>query len=159
MVMIAILILAYVLIAASFAPSVYGQAFPAERARFLGRLIMTTALMLEGVGFGILLAQWKMRWSSLATVLAMILFALSAFYAPRAAWSIVQNKRPFYSLWASEWDYRQAQIIADKSKGEVDIVSFKMHSIEGVGELGANPNSWINACAASFYGVHSISAP
>ena len=35
MVMIAILILAYVLIAASFAPSVYGQAFPAERARFL----------------------------------------------------------------------------------------------------------------------------
>jgi hypothetical protein len=158
-VMIAIPILAYVLIAASFAPSVYGQAFPAERARFLGRLLMTATLMLEGVCFGILLAQWKMRWSSTATVLAMILLALSAFYPPRAAWAIVQNKRPFYSLWSSVWDYRQAQIIADKSKGEKDIVSFQMYSMEGIGELDANPNSWINACAASFYGVHSISAP
>ena len=158
-IMIAIPILAYVLIAASFAPSVYGQAFPAERARFLGCLLMTMALMLEGACFGILLAQWKMRWSSTATMLAMILLALSAFYPPHAAWAVVQNKRPFYSLWSEVWDYRQGQILADKSEGEKDIVSSRMYTIEGVGELDANPNSWINACAASFYGVHSISAP
>ena len=158
-IMIAIPILAYVLIAASFAPSVYGQAFPAERARFLGCLLMTMALMLEGACFGILLAQWKMHWSSTATTLAMILLALSAFYPPHAAWAAVQSRQPFYSLWSAVWDYRQAQIIAAKSKGEKDVVSSRMYSIEGVGELDASPNSWINACAASFYGVHSISAP
>jgi hypothetical protein len=158
-IIIAIPILAYALIVASFAPSIYAQAFPAERARFFGLLLMTLALMLEGACFGILLAQWKMRWSSTATMLAMVLLALSAFYPPRAAWAVVQNKRPFYSLWSAVWDYREAQILADKSNGEKDIVSSRMYSIEGVGELDANPNSWINACAASFYGVHSISAP
>jgi hypothetical protein len=157
--MIAIPILAYALIVASFAPSIYAQAFPAERARFLGLLLTTMALMLEGACFGILLAQWKMHWSSTATMLAMILLALSAFYPPHAAWAVVQNKRPFYSLWSEVWDYRQGQILADKSEGEKDIVSSRMYTIEGVGELDANPNSWINACAASFYGVHSISAP
>ncbi len=158
-IMIAIPILAYVLIAASFAPSVYGQAFPAERARFLGCLLMTAALMMEGACLGILLAQWKMRWLSTATLLAMILLGISALYPLRAAWAVVQNKQPFYHLWSSVWDYRQAQILADKSKGEEDIVIFRMYSIEGVGELESDPKSWINVCAANYYGVHSISAP
>ena len=158
-IMTTIVILAFVLIVAGFAPSVYGQAFPAERARFICRLLMTAALMIEGACLGIILAQWKMRWSSTATTLAMILLAISALYPLRTAWAVVQNKRPFYSLWSSVWDYRQAQIIADKSKGEKDIVTFRMYTIEGVGELESDPKSWINVCAANYYGVHSISAP
>ena len=158
-VMTAVPILAFALIVAGFAPSVYGQAFPAERARFICRLLMTAALMIEGACFGIVLAQWKMRWSSMTTTLAMILLAISALYPLRAAWAVVQNKRPYYNRWSSVWDYRQAQIIADKSKGVKDIVSFKMYSIEGVGELGSDPKLWINVCAANYYGVHSISAP
>ncbi len=158
-VMTLIPILAFALIVAGFAPSVYGQAFPAARALFICRLVMTAALMIEGACLGIILAQWKMRWSSTATMLAIILLAISALYPLRAAWAVVQNKRSYYSFWSSIWDYRQAQIIADKSKGEIDIVIFRMYSIEGVGELESDPKSWINVCAANYYGVHSISAP
>ena len=158
-IMTAIPILAFALIVAGFAPSVYGQAFPAERARFIGCLLMTAALMIEGACFGIVLAHWKMRWLSMTTTLAMILLAISALYPLRAAWAVVQNKRPYYSFWSSVWDYRQAQIIADKSKGEKDIVTFRMYSIEGVGELQSDPKLWINVCAANYYGIHSISAP
>ncbi|HEY9151943.1 MAG TPA: DUF6056 family protein [Anaerolineales bacterium] len=152
-------LLSFGLIVAGFAPSVYGQAFPAERARFIGLMFMIAGLMLEGAGVGVLLAQWKMRWSSVATALAMSLLALSAIYPLHASWSVVQNKHPYYSLWSSVWDYRQGRILADKSKGVTDIVSFKMYSIEGVAEMDANPKSWINVCAANYYGVHSISAP
>ena len=151
--------LAFGLMAASFAPSVYGQAFPAERARFIGCLLMTVALMFEGACFGILLAQWKMRWSSTAAMLAMILLAFSAVYPLRAAWDVVQQKYPFYSRWSTRWDKRQAQILALKAKGVQDIVTYQLISIEGIGELGPDPKSWINVCAANYYGINSISAP
>ena len=52
-------ILAFVLIVAGFAPSVYGQAFPAERALFLCRLVMTAALMIEGACLGIFLRSGR----------------------------------------------------------------------------------------------------
>jgi len=156
--MIAMPVLAFALIVAGFAPSVYGQAFPPERARFICRLLMTAALMGESACLGILLGQRRLRWSSTAATVAMVLFALSAFYPLRSAWAVVQNKRPFYTLWSSVWDYRQGRIVADKTKGTVDIVTFKMYSIEGVGELEQDPRAWINVCASSYYGVHSISA-
>jgi Family of unknown function (DUF6056) len=152
-------VLAFGLMAAGFAPSVYGQAFPSERARFIGCLLMTVALMFEGACFGILLAQWKMRWSSTAITLAMILLALSAVYPLRAAWDVMQQKSPFYSRWSTRWDNRQAQILALKAKGVQDIVTFQLISIEGIGELGPDPKSWINMCAANYYGINSISAP
>ena len=158
--MIAASILAYILIAVSFAPSVYGQAFPAERARFLGRLLMTAALMFEGGGLGILLAQWKLRGSSIATTLAIILFAVSTLYSLRAAWNIVQDKGPYYQLWSSVWDLRQAQIIANKAEGVSNIiVSVHLYSMDGVEEFNSEPKYWINVCAANYYGVQSIIAP
>ena len=156
--MIAVPVLAFALIVAGFAPSVYGQAFPAERARFICRLLMTAALMSEGACLGILLGQWRLRWSSTVAPFVMVLFALSSLYPLRSAWAVVQNKMPFYTLWSSVWDYRQGRIVADKTKGTVDIVTFKMYSIEGVGELEQDPRAWINVCASSYYGVHSISA-
>jgi hypothetical protein len=159
-IMIATPVLGYILIVASFAPSVYGQAFPAERARFMGRLLMTTALMLEGACLGILLAQWKLHWSSIAATFAVVLFAVSTLYSLRAAWNIVQDKKPYYYLWSYMWDYRQAQIAADKAKGITNIaISVHMYSIEGVEELHSDPKYWINGCAAAYYGVQSISFP
>jgi hypothetical protein len=152
-------VLAFGLMAAGFAPSVYGQSFPAERARFIGCLLMTVALMFEGACFGILLSQWKMRWSSVATTLATIMLVMSAVYPLRAAWIAVQQKRTLYSRWSTRWDNRQAKILALRAKGMQDIVTFHLISIEGIGELGPDPKSWINVCAANYYDINSISAP
>src|SRR5207247_6808117 len=52
-----VLMLAYLFIAASFAPSAYGQSYPVPRARFAGRVLMTVALMTEGAFLGTLITQ------------------------------------------------------------------------------------------------------
>jgi hypothetical protein len=152
-------VLAYGFIAASFSPSIYGQGFPAERARFIGVVLWTAALMLEGACIGILLTQWKIRWASVAALFALAILAVLELYPLRTAWNIVQEKEVFYTQWSASWDKRQTKIFSLKAKGEKDIVIGQLHSIEGIAELSPDPNSWINVCAANYYGVHSISAP
>src|SRR5829696_6861898 len=60
--MVVIFLIAYLLIAATFAPSVYGQSYPVARARFAGRVLMTSALMINGALLGILAANTRMRF-------------------------------------------------------------------------------------------------
>ncbi len=158
-VMIVLPLLMYTLIAASFAPSIYGQSFPIERARFAGRLVMTIALMLEGGCFGLFFSQWKLRRKTAATTLALVLLSVSLIYPLRAAWIIEKDEVPFYQKWSALWDLRQSQILEQKSQGIQDIQLFPLISIQGVKEFDANPNFWVNRCAADYYGVKSISAP
>ena len=152
-------VLMYILIAASFAPSAYGESYPEARARFAGRLIMIIALMLEGACFGFLLAQWKMQWQLRTINLALTLLAVSAIYPLRAGWNAWQSDFPEYSKWSSDWDARQQQILSEKALGKQDIVIPQLFGIAEVKELDTSPNFWANKCAAAFYGVHSISAP
>ncbi|HEX2696326.1 MAG TPA: hypothetical protein VHM28_01370 [Anaerolineales bacterium] len=159
LVLVVIPVLAYILIAASFAPSVYGQAYPIERARFAGRLVMTMALMFEGACLGVLFAQWKFRQKPIFGWIALLLLVISSLYSLRATWNVLQKDLPIYRQWASAWDDRQKQILALKASGERDIVVPQLPGIEHVKELDTSPEFWVNRCAADFYGVHSISAP
>lgn len=156
---LAVPFLMYVMIAASFAPSIYGQSYPVERARFAGRLIMTTALSLEGALAGMLAAQW--RWIAqkfAAGRLAFILLLVCCVYPLRAGWTVLQQDLPEYSQWASAWDARQARILAQKAQGEQDIVVPQLPGIGYVKELDTRKRFWVNRCAATFYDVNSISA-
>ena len=152
-------ILMYILIAASFAPSAYGESYPEARARFAGRLIMIIALMLEGACFGFIFAQWKIRWQQNTINLALALLTVSTVYSLRAAWIAWQSDFPVYSQWALDWDVRQQQILSEKALGKQDIVIPQLSGVAQVKELDTSPNFWANRCAAAFYGVHSISAP
>jgi len=149
----------YILIAASFAPSVYGQSYPVARARFSGRFIMTTAIMLEGACAGALLTAWKGRHQTLRTNLALALLTLFAFYPLHAGGSALDRKLGAYHQWASAWDWREAQILAQKARGEQDILVPELPGLEHVKELDTDPYFWINVCAAQFYGVRTLSAP
>jgi Family of unknown function (DUF6056) len=150
-------VLMYIMIAASFAPSVYGQSYPIERARFAGRLMMTTASLLEGACLGVLFAQWKR--AGLQTIfvnLALALLAVSAVYPLRAGLTFLQANLPEYRQWTSAWDARQKQIYLDKAKGQQDLVVAQLPGFQFVKELDARPHFWVNRCAATFYGVSSI---
>jgi uncharacterized protein DUF6056 len=152
-------VIMYGLIAASFAPSVYGQSYPVERARFAGRLVMTAALMLEGAGLGLLAAQWKTPRRAQVAALALAFLLTSALYPLRIGWNVLGQDLPAYRVWSSDWDVRQAQILAQKDEGQQDIIVPQLPGIEHVKELDTRSKYWVNRCAAEFYGVHSISAP
>ncbi len=153
-------VLMYGLIAASFAPSVYGQAYPVERARFAGRLMMTTAALIEGACLGTFLAQWRaIRSQALLVNLSCLVFVVLAFYPVRAAVDVLNANLAYTKEWAAAWDARQAVIYADIAQGQQDLVVPQLPGFEHIKELDTRSHLWVNRCASQFYGVQSISAP
>jgi hypothetical protein len=152
-------ILSYLLIVASFLPSVYGQSFPVERARFAGQLILVAGLMIEAVLLGVLSAQFRSRMGETLNfkLISAILLAVAAFYPLRAAWISLADV-PEYRARAEAWDLRQAQIYEAREQGQTNLIVFQFDGLEGVKELDVNANHWVNRCAAKYYKVDSIRA-
>jgi hypothetical protein len=152
--------LMYGLIAASFAPSIYGQGYPVERARFAARLVMTTTAVFEGASLGAFAAQWRrLQAREWLVGLASVAVVVMALYPLRAAGNILREDLPYTRRWAAAWDARQAQVYRQKAKGVQDVVIRQLPGFEDVKELDVRPRFWVNRCAAAFYGVQSISAP
>ena len=156
--MLIVLVLAYLLIAASFAPSVYGQSYPVPRARFAARVIMTAALMTEGALIGVLTAQAKGKSFQPAVLhnFAALLLALLALYPLRTAWRTF-GEIPVYRQSAAVWDAREAEILAMKAQGQQDLV-VRFLSAVPIQDLGDHRGYRLNRCAAALYGVNSIVA-
>jgi hypothetical protein len=155
--LLAILVLAYLLIAASFAPSAYGQSYPAPRARFIGRVLMTAALMTEGALLGLLAANAGGRSQpSVLRRLAVLAFILLALYPLRTAWRI-SSEIPAYQQRAAAWDLRDAEIRALKAQGAQDLVVRFLPEVE-IQDLGDRTGYRLNRCAAALYGVNTIVA-
>lgn len=151
-----VLLLAYLLIAASFAPSAYGQSYPAPRARFAGRVLMTTALMMEGALLGILVAQVVALQSVFARSFALILLAILLLYPLRTAQRLSQEVA-VYQQRATAWDAREAEIRALQADGAQDLI-VRFLRTERSQDLGDQADFRLNRCAAALYGVNSIVA-
>jgi Family of unknown function (DUF6056) len=152
-------VIQYLLIAASFAPSAYGQSYPAERAQILGRLIMTATLLLEGALLGVLCAHSRVLipWRRTIFLVCSLGFLILAFYPMRAG-LILLAEVPEYRQWASAWDLREIEINNSINMGERDLVVRILQSKEGVKEIDATTKHWVNRCAAQYYEVDSIQA-
>lgn len=144
------------LIAASFAPSAYGQYFPAERARFLGRALMTAVLLVEGGLFGVWLARWKVHPVGLF-FLAMVLLVLGV-YPLRAGMNLL-SEIGIIQNWSAAWDERDASIRAAVADGTTELSVVQLDSIGDVIEYKGDPQHWVNLCAAQYYGLKSLVAP
>ena len=151
-------LLTYLLIAASFAPSAYGQSYPVARARFIGRLLLTSALMLDGALLGILVAQIRMQFFRSVYVrgFAMLALMILAFYPLRTAW-LTSMQIPAYQQRAAAWDARDTEIRALEAQGVRDLV-VRFLSEEQVQDLGDHTGFRLNRCAAALYAVDSIVA-
>lgn len=150
--------LACLLIAASFAPSVYGQNFPIARARFAGRVILTTELMCIGAMLGILFANLSSKItqrSSLRVVTLTMLFLLS-FY-PVWTSQRVAEEIPVFQQRAQAWDEREALIRSMKADGVQDVIVPRL-PLEVIQDLQDRPRFRLNRCASLLYGVDTILA-
>jgi hypothetical protein len=151
-----VLLVGYILITASFAPSVYGQSFPAERARFAGVVLFSCTLMAAGALVGILAAQsgWMVFQSRALQLSATLLFVLFSLYPLRTAWRVAADI-PQYQQRAADWDEREAQIYAMKADGIQDL-TIPFLSSDAVQDLGDRREFRLNRCAAQLYEVNSI---
>jgi hypothetical protein len=154
--LIAVLFFAYLLIAASFAPSAYGQSYPVPRARFIGRLLLSSAFIMEGALLGTLAAQVKFFQSAVLRGVAIFALILLMLYPLRTTWRL-SAEIPVYQQRAAAWDARDAQIRAQKAAGVQD-VAVPFLRMELSQDLGDHDNFRLNRCAAALYGVDSIYA-
>ena len=154
--MVIVLALAYLFIAASFAPSAYGQSYPVPRARFTARVIMTAALMTEGALIGTLAAQIKIKTASseVSRSFAVLVLAILALYPLRTAWRAL-GEIPLYQQRAAAWDERQMEILALKAEGQQNIVARFLSEVP-IQDLGDHKGYRLNRCAAALYGVDTI---
>jgi hypothetical protein len=150
--LILVMFLAYLFIAASFAPSVYGQSYPVPRARFVARVIMSGALMVEGGLLGALVAQRSIYLRRFAAFALMII----ALYPLKTAQRIYPEI-PAYQQRAAAWDLRESEIRALKEEGERNLV-VRFLSKERIQDLGDRTGFRLNRCASILYGVESIIA-
>lgn len=158
LILIAVVLVSYLLIAASFAPSVYGQSFPVPRARFTGQVLLTCALMVNGALIGVLLAGIKTKqpiptWLYRFAIISLMLLTL---YPIRTA-SRMAMEIPVYRQRAQAWDARDANIRALQAAGERNLV---IPFLEGevIQDLGDHKGFRLNRCAATLYGVDTILA-
>ena len=147
----------YLFIAASFAPSAFGEAYPAERAQFLGRLIMTATLILDGALLGVLCghSQLLSPWRGAAFLFSGFAIIVMAFYPLRAGIILLADV-PNYRRWTSVWDFRETEIYNSIAMGEKDLVVRWLPTKEGVKEIDGETHHWVNRCAAEYYQVNSI---
>jgi hypothetical protein len=150
-----VLALTYLLIAASFAPSVYGQSYPVPRARSVARVVMTMALMMEGALLGTVVAQVRIQPIYLRNF-ALFAFMILVLYPLRTAWRTL-GEVPVYQQRAAAWDLRDAEIRRLKAEGTQDVVVGFL-SEEETQDLGDYAEYRLNRCAATLYGVKSIVA-
>lgn len=147
-------ILVWLLIAAGFAPSVFGQGFPVERMRFLACVLMIITLTLEGIALGFLLPTLNQR---IIQTISFALFAIiSIMYPIRTAINIMAYDLPEYRERARLWDLRVDYIHRRVAEGQTDLVIPGFSGIYGIKEVDDNPNHWINTCVAEFYNVNSV---
>lgn len=153
-----VLLISYILIAASFAPSVYGQGFPAARARFAGVVLFSATCMMIGAFTGKVTADSKMILlrSSWFRISIMIMFILLSLYPLRTAWRLA-SEVPAYQQRAAAWDARDLQIRTLKAEGVRDL-TVPFLSDDAVQDLGDRREFRLNRCAARLYGVNSILA-
>ncbi len=156
--MIAMVLIAYLLIAASFAPSAYGQSYPIGRARFTGRLLMTSALIADGALLGILLSNVRVKFFQSIYVrrFAILVLMILALYPIRTAWQ-TSMEIPAYQQRAAAWDERDSEIRALKAQGVRDLIVPFLPD-DQIQDLGDRTGFRLNRCAAALYGVDSILA-
>jgi len=155
---ISVSLIAYILIAATFAPSIYGQSYPIARARFAGRMLMTGALMINGALLGILAANVRMKLlrSTYFRRFAILALMLLVLYPLRGVWR-TSTEIPVYKQRAAAWDLRDSEIRALEARGVQDLV-VRFLPDEKLQDLGDHTGFRLNRCASIIYGVNSILA-
>jgi hypothetical protein len=145
-----------VIVVACMAPAAYGTSSPPPpRALIIPGFFMMCAAMAWGTAMGVRLCAASMSQSSARAACAVVavLTLWSAGAAAQSAWRRGADVR----AWAARWDATHEQLRTAQAAGNIKPLVPVVGSIAGVGSIAADPNDWVNVCAARYYDVESIS--
>ena len=130
--------------------------YPELRTYLYAQPLTSLAVVVLALAAGVVVAWLSRRlknnyWPAL--ILAGV-FLLQPLFAARTA----LYELPDYQLRGAMWDFRDAQIRELKSQGQRDITVQALNSWAAITELQANPDHWVNHCAADYYDVDRITA-
>lgn len=152
------LLVTYLLIVCSFAPSAYaGLQYPAGRALMPGAFIL-----LAGLGCAAFFAaQWircavpvSPSWQIAA---AGVLLVAASLYPLRMV-KIQRADIAELSTRTARWDARNVEVLSAIQAGRIDVQVQQVDVVQGLVDLDPDPAFWVNRCAAIFYRVDSIQA-
>lgn len=149
-------IVAFVLVCACMAPGAYGtSAPPPPRALVIPQYVMTVMAACWGYALGLVWAAGGRRVTPRAQAGAMVVAGLSLLVPVMSTPAIVRSGAAMRE-WAQRWDETDRQIRNAYESGSRDAVVPALESVAGVGSISPDRNDWVNACAARYYGVRSI---
>ena len=155
-------IVAYLLITAVCAPSVYAESsYPEPRTLIEAVFIFVLLVSVEGFIFGISLGQMQKLSKEAVPFHLQVIVALVSIvilFYPLYDVRKIFAQVPEYRARAILWDGRDAQIRSDKALGLENIIVQEFDAVSGLQEIGSDTNFWVNGCAAQFYGVQTIQA-
>lgn len=155
--MLLIAVLTVLLIAASQVPAIYIEGGPPApkaliAARFTLLLAIAAIFWLTGSWLTTRITG-KYRYAALAVLLIPILYTARPI-------ALTYAELPRYTQRADAWDARDQSIRDAKSQGilEIDVKGIDSRYMAQTLDFKEKPNFWVNACAATFYGMDEIRA-
>ena len=152
-VLVGVPIVTFVLVMACMAPSAYGTSSPPPpRALVIPGFVMVLLAACWGYAIGCLIRE---KDAAFARTCGVALAAVAIWAASTETIETVRHGRALRA-WAARWDETDRRVRLAREEGERRAVVPAVESIGGVGSIGPDPTDWVNACAARYYGVETI---
>jgi hypothetical protein len=155
-------VVAYLLIASSMAPSVYGvSAFPEDRTLTIPQFILTSTIIFWGSVGGLTLkkrSSWIMKHKTRITVIGCCLVAVLLVLGPLLSANRNFTQVPTLRAYANRWDARDREIRAAQKSGATQIAVPALGFTGGLADIKDDPDYWVNRCFAGYYGLESVEA-
>jgi uncharacterized protein DUF6056 len=149
-------IVAVVLVLACMAPSAYGTSSPPPpRTLVIPQFVIASLLAAWSYALGMTLRGTAIVASPFWKA-ALVVVATLAIVAPArsAAATFVQAQE--LRAWARRWDETDRALRAAAAERRAAVEVPAVGSIGAVGSIAIDPNDWVNACAARYYGLQQI---
>jgi hypothetical protein len=146
---------------AACAPSAYAiNAYPDVRGLIVPQALLVAAMLfssaLLAVGLrrvGRLPAAAPHPFLSHALPVAILTAVL--LLSGSSLLSILQQA-PDFQVYAQSWDKRNTVLLDGRRQGQTDITVVGLNNRFGIADLRVEPDYWVNACMASYYGFTAI---
>jgi len=149
-------IVAVILVMACMAPSAYGTSSPPPpRALVIPGFVMASLAACWGYTIGCWMRRVRKHHGWVVSTCGVALAAIAIWAASRETIETIHQGRALHA-WAARWDDTDRRLRLARAHGERTVIVPAVESVGGVGSIGRDPTDWVNACAARYYGVETI---